>query len=81
MKRHPIEYLSLVSGISFLAFAITYLVAAALGATPSLVVTVPLLVVGLGVAGIAAAIASQRRQSASAADTSLLQQEHDGSGA
>lgn len=69
MKRHPIEYLSLISGLSFLAFAITYLVASALGATPVFAVTVPLLIIGLGVAGIAAAVASQKRQTVDARDS------------
>jgi len=74
MKRHPIEYLSLVSGLSFLAFAITYLVASAVGATPAFAVTAPLLIVGLGVAGIAAAVASQQRQAGDAHES--MQQEN-----
>ena len=74
MKRHPIEYLSLVSGLSFLAFAITYLVASAVGATPAFAVTAPLLIVGLGVAGIAAAVASQQRQAGDAYES--MQQEN-----
>ncbi|NQU36865.1 MAG: hypothetical protein HQ526_04620 [Actinobacteria bacterium] len=67
MKRHPIEYLSLISGISFLAFAIANLVASAVGATPAIAVTFSLLIVGLCIAGIAAAVASQHRQGVAAA--------------
>lgn len=61
MKRHPVELLSLISGLVFLSFAMTYIVAAAMDLTPHSLLTLPLLFVGLGAAGIAAAIAAQRR--------------------
>lgn len=57
MSRHPIDILSLGSGIMFALFALGYLV---VPSAMSLVVVVPLMLVGLGVFGIAAAVVAQR---------------------
>ena len=61
MKRHPVELLSLISGLVFFAFALTYIIGATVDFAPHSLVTLPLLPVGLGGAGIAAAIVAQRR--------------------
>lgn len=61
MKRHPVELLSLISGLVFLSFAMTYIVGAAMDFTPHTLLMLPLAFVGLGAAGIAAALAAQRR--------------------
>lgn len=61
MKRHPVELLSLISGIVFLVFALAYIVGAAMNITLQTQLTLPLLLVGLGAAGIAAAVVAQRR--------------------
>ena len=62
MKRHPVEILSLISGLTFLAFAITYLITGNTAGTATFAIMLPLLLVGLGVAGIAATIVAQRNQ-------------------
>lgn len=61
MNRHPIELLSLLSGLVFLAFALTYIVGTGLGSPPSPVITLPLLLVGLGGAGLVTAFVAQNR--------------------
>ena len=61
MKRHPLEPLSLISGVVFLAFALVYLMGESLDITVSPAISLPLLVVGLGGAGIVAAIVGQQR--------------------
>jgi hypothetical protein len=61
MKRHPIELLSFISGLVFLGFAAAYVIGAVLDFTPRTLLTLPFLFVGLGAAGIAAAIAAQHR--------------------
>ncbi len=61
MKRHPVELLSLISGTVFLAFAMVYLIGAAVDAYPDPRVSVALLLVGLGGAGLAAALRAQQR--------------------
>lgn len=62
MKRHPLEILSLLSGLTFLTFAIIYLVTGNAAGTPMFSIMIPLLLVGLGGAGIAAMVAAQRNQ-------------------
>lgn len=61
MKRHPLDVLSLLTGIVFLAIAAVYLFADVGDLTPALQVTMPLMIVGLGVAGLVAAVGAQRR--------------------
>jgi hypothetical protein len=59
MSKHPIDILSLGAGVIFTLFAIGYLV---IPASMNIAVVVPLMLVGLGVFGIAAAIVTQRQQ-------------------
>lgn len=56
MKRHPLDLFSLITGLSFVAVAVLYLLDAAgqIGVDGRLVI--PLVLVSLGVAGLAAAI-------------------------
>lgn len=61
MKRHPLDLLSLLTGIVFLVVAGVYVVADLADRTPSAAVVMPLMVMGLGVAGLVAAVQSQRR--------------------
>lgn len=69
MKRHPLELLSLLSGLVFLTFAGSYVVGVGIGSPPRAVFAVPLLLVGLGAAGMTTLIASQRTQPAGTVDT------------
>ena len=87
MKRHSVEVLSLISGLTFLGFAITYLITGNTAGTATFAIMLPLLLVGLGVAGIAATIVAQRSEEslpqsdsgqvvpASAADTNHPQEQ------
>jgi len=58
MTKHPIDILSLGSGVRFALFALGYLI---VPASMSLAVVVPLMLVGLGVFGIAGLLVAQRR--------------------
>ncbi len=58
MTRHPIDILSLGAGVMFALFALGYLI---VPASMSLAVVVPLMLVGLGVFGIAGLVVAQRR--------------------
>lgn len=59
MSKHRVDLLSLGSGLMFTLFAIGYLF---VPEHMNLAVVAPLMLVGLGVFGIAAAIVTQRRQ-------------------
>lgn len=61
MKRHPLDLLSLLTGTVFLVVAVVYLVADVIDRTPSAQVVMPLMVMGLGIAGLVAAVQSQQR--------------------
>ena len=60
MSKHSVDILSLGTGIMFTLFALGYLI---VPSAMSLVVVVPLMLVGLGVFGIAAAVVAQRQHS------------------
>lgn len=59
MSRHPIDVLSLGAGVMFTLFALAYMI---FPDGMNWAVSVPLMLVGLGVSGMAAAIVSQRRR-------------------
>ena len=61
MRRHPLDVFSLLSGLLVLGFAIAYLVGAATEYRLDARLAVPLLLVGLGAAGLAGALVAQRR--------------------
>lgn len=58
MTTHPIDIFSLGTGLMFTLFALGYLI---VPAAMSAVVVIPLMLVGLGVFGIAALLVAQRR--------------------
>ena len=61
MRRHDLDLTSLICGIVFAVVAATHLVAASTGERVELVWLVPVLLVGLGVAGLAGALRSNGR--------------------
>lgn len=61
MRRHDLDLTSLIGGVVFALVAATYLIAASTGERVELVWLVPVLLVGLGVAGIAGALRSSDR--------------------
>lgn len=64
MKRHPVEVLSLGSGISFMIFALAYIIGTAIGSPPNGLIALPLLIIALGASGVAALVVAQRRSEA-----------------
>lgn len=61
MKRHDLDWVSLIAGLVFLLVAVTHLVGAATNNRPDLGWLVPAMLVGIGVAGIAGAVRGVRR--------------------
>jgi membrane protein implicated in regulation of membrane protease activity len=61
MSSHPIDVLSLGTGVMFTVFALAYLI---IPGSMSLALSIPLMLVGLGVFGLVAAIVTQRRRQA-----------------
>ena len=61
MKRHDLDLLSLIAGAVFAVVALTNLVGAATGESLDLGWLPPVVLVGLGVAGLAGALRSGRR--------------------
>lgn len=61
MKRHDLDLLSLIAGAVFAAVALTHLVGAATGESLDLGWLAPVVLVGLGVAGLAGALHRGRR--------------------
>jgi uncharacterized integral membrane protein len=69
MKRHPFDVTSLISGLVFVIVAAVYLVAAANHQYIDGRWLLPLALIGLGVAGVAGAIAAATRQRAASPPT------------
>lgn len=61
MRRHPLDVFSLLSGLLILGFAVAYLVGAVTEFRLDARLAFPLMLVGLGIAGLAGALAAQRR--------------------
>ncbi len=61
MKRHPLDLLSLLLGVVFLIVALAYVAGDLTDAIPSLQIAMPLMLVGLGVAGVVGAVTAQQR--------------------
>jgi O-antigen/teichoic acid export membrane protein len=70
MKRHEIDLVSLIAGGVFLLVAVTHLVGAAAGDDPDLAWLLPVLLVGLGLAGLAGALRGVRGPRAATDDSS-----------
>jgi hypothetical protein len=66
MKRHETDWTSLIAGITFCAIAVAYLASEITGRTLELRWVVPILLIGLGVAGLAGTLVRARRLSAPA---------------
>ena len=60
MKRHDMDLVSLIAGAVFAVVALTHLVGAATGESVDLGWLVPVVLVGLGVAGLAGALRGSR---------------------
>ncbi len=60
MKRHDVDWVSLIAGGVFLLIATTHLVGAATDARPHLEWLAPVLLVGVGLAGLASAVRGVR---------------------
>ncbi len=61
MRRHPLDLFSLLSGLLVLGFALAYLIGGYTDVRLDARLAFPLMLVGLGVAGLAGALAAQRR--------------------
>ena len=61
MRRHDLDLTSLICGAVFVLVAVTHLVAASSGEEINLAWLFPVLLVGLGVAGLAGALRSSGR--------------------
>ena len=61
MKRHDLDWASLIAGTVFLLLAVTHLVGAATDNRPDLRWLLPVLLVGVGVAGVTGAVRGMRR--------------------
>jgi hypothetical protein len=63
MKRHETDWTSLIAGITFCAIAVAYLGSEISDRTLELRWVVPILLIGLGVAGLAGTLVRARRLS------------------
>jgi hypothetical protein len=75
MKRHEIDYFSLGAGLLFGALALVYGFTGATGSVPELRIVVPTVLLVLGAAGMASAIAAQRRSDRAAAQERTMRDE------
>ena len=60
MKRHELDWVSLIAGVVFLLVAVTHLIGAAAGDDPDLRWLLPAMLVGIGLAGLTGALRSSR---------------------
>jgi hypothetical protein len=63
MKRHETDWTSLIAGVTFCAIAVAYLGSAITDRTLELRWVVPILLIGLGIAGLAGTLVRARRLS------------------
>lgn len=61
MKRHPLDILSLLMGTVFLLVAVAYVFGDLRDEMPSSLITMPLMLAGLGIAGLVGAFAAMQR--------------------
>ncbi len=61
MRKHPLDLFSLLAGLLMTGFAIAYLVGAYTDVRMDARLVLPLVLVGLGLAGLAGAMSAQRR--------------------
>ena len=60
MRRHELDLVSLIAGVVFAVIAVTYLVDAASEESLELAWLAPVLLVGIGIAGLASAVRGVR---------------------
>ena len=60
MRRHELDWVSLIAGAVFLLVAVTHLVGAVSGDDPDLRWLLPAMLVGIGLAGLVGALRSSR---------------------
>ena len=78
MKKHELDWVSLIAGAVFLLVAVTHLVGAAAGDDPDLRWLVPAMLVGVGVAGLTGALRSSRPRPAAVAPATDLDEPRGG---
>jgi hypothetical protein len=61
VRKHPVDLFSLLSGLLFTGFAIAYVIGAYSDIRLDGRLVVPLVLVGLGVAGLVGSLVAQRR--------------------
>ena len=69
MKKHELDWVSLIAGAVFLLVAVTHLVGAATGDDPDLRWLLPAMLVGVGLAGLTGALRSSRPHPEPTGDT------------
>ncbi|MBI1378448.1 MAG: hypothetical protein GC157_13330 [Frankiales bacterium] len=62
MRRHDLDWISLIAGAAFAGLALLYLVATSTDLTVDARIVWPVLFVALGAAGVAAAVTATRRE-------------------
>jgi hypothetical protein len=61
MRRHDTDLTALVAGLTFCGIAVAYLLGEAVGRSLDLRWVVPILLIGLGVAGLSGTVLASRR--------------------
>jgi hypothetical protein len=74
MKRHEIDILSLGTGLCFLALAVAYGTGGLGGAAPDARIVWPVVLVVLGITGLASAVVAQLRSDAAHRDDPELEE-------
>ena len=80
MKRHEPDWTSLIAGVTFCAIALAYLGGEVTHRSLELRWVVPMLLIGLGVAGLAGTLVRAHRMSDSAAATQVAATPMDSAG-
>ena len=71
MRRHDLDWISLIAGAAFAGLALLYLVATSTDLTVDARIVWPVLFVALGAAGVAAAVTATRREESTYARAQL----------
>ena len=77
MRKHPFDLVSCIAGLLFVGFAVAYIVGAYTDIRIDPRLALPLLLVGIGVAGLAGSLLAQHRSNvavAAATDTENVNQ-------
>ena len=68
MRKHPLDLISLIAGLLFTGLAVAYIVGAYTDVRLDPRLVLPLVLVGLGLAGLAASLLAQRRSDRAVAE-------------